>query len=90
MVKPARNTYPAHPASFEAALAEIETIVRDMEAGQLPLEDSLAAYERGAALLRYCQETLTAAERKLQILEKSSLREFEPPADQPFNDKQET
>ena len=82
MVKPARNN---PPATFEAALAELEAIVRDMEAGQLPLEESLAAYERGAALLRHCQETLSAAEQKLQILENAGLREFEPPAEQSAN-----
>ena len=86
MAKPARNSL---PASFEAALAELETIVRDLETGQLPLEESLAGYERGAALLRHCQETLSAAEQKLQILENSGLREFEAPAGQPTNDKQE-
>ena len=83
MVKPARTD---PPATFEAALAELEAIVRDMEAGQLPLEESLAAYERGAALLRHCQETLGAAEQKMQILENSSLREFEPPAEQSNSD----
>lgn len=86
MAKPARNT---PPATFEAALAELEAIVRDLEAGQLPLEESLAAYERGAALLRHCQETLSSAEQKLQILENSSLREFEPPAESPTNDAPE-
>ena len=64
------------PASFEAALNELETIVRAMETGQLPLEESLTAYERGASLLNYCQDQLTTAERKLQILENSQLREL--------------
>jgi exodeoxyribonuclease VII small subunit len=45
------------PASFEAALAELEEIVATMEGGQLPLKDSLAAYKRGAELLQYCQAT---------------------------------
>jgi len=76
MVKPTRNSHPAPPASFEAALGELESIVHDMESQQLPLEESLAAYERGAALLKYCQETLGAAEQKLQILESGGLREF--------------
>ncbi len=79
MVKPTRNP---PPASFEAALDELERIVRDMESQQLPLEESLAAYERGAALLKYCQEALGAAEKKLQILENGTLREFEPDASQ--------
>lgn len=64
------------PASFEAALNELEAIVRAMETSQLPLEASLTAYERGASLLNYCQDALTAAERKLQILENNQLREL--------------
>src|SRR5438876_11510900 len=46
------------PASFEAALAELENIVATMEGGQLPLAESLAAYKRGAELLQYCQGAL--------------------------------
>jgi len=67
---------PATAVSFEAALAELEAIVREMEAGQMPLEQSLAAYERGATLLKYCQEALGAAEQKLQILEGGKLSDF--------------
>jgi len=57
------------PASFEAALAELESIVREMEAGKLPLEQSLSAFERGTALLKHCQDALAAAEQKLQVLD---------------------
>lgn len=63
------------PASFEAALQELEAIVQAMEAGSAQLEDSLVAYERGVALLRHCQETLTAAESRIRILEGGVLRE---------------
>ncbi len=73
MVKTVRHTT---PASFESAIAELETIVREMDSGQLSLDDSLAAYERGTVLLKYCQEALGAAERKLQILEKGALRDL--------------
>jgi exodeoxyribonuclease VII small subunit len=45
----------AVPASFESALAELESIVATMEGGQLPLAESLAAYKRGAELLQFCQ-----------------------------------
>jgi exodeoxyribonuclease VII small subunit len=65
------------PASFEAALAELEEIVARMEGGQLPLKDSLAAYQRGAALLAYCQETLKDAQQQVEILEKGVLKAFE-------------
>jgi exodeoxyribonuclease VII small subunit len=64
------------PASFEAALAELETIVATMEGGQLPLAESLAAYKRGAELLQYCQAALKDAELQVQIFEKGVLKAF--------------
>ena len=66
----------AVPASFEAALAELETIVATMEGGQLPLAESLAAYKRGAELLQYCQAALKDAELQVQIFEKGVLKAF--------------
>jgi exodeoxyribonuclease VII small subunit len=65
------------PLSFEAALHELEGIVQAMEAGEAPLEESLAAYERGMALLKHCQDTLAAAEQKLKILENGALRDLD-------------
>lgn len=53
---------------FEAALAELEAIVSQMESGQLPLEQSLAAYQRGTALLQSCQKALTAIDQQIRIL----------------------
>ncbi|MDO8892612.1 MAG: exodeoxyribonuclease VII small subunit [Sulfurimicrobium sp.] len=64
------------PKSFESALAELEQVVTDMETGQLPLEQSLAAYRRGAELLRFCQETLQDAQQQVKIMEAGSLRDF--------------
>jgi len=81
----AKATSPAHPAdippTFEAVLQELERIVEAMESGQAPLEESLAAYERGMKLLKHCQETLAAAEHKLQVLEHGVLRDLEPPGE---------
>jgi exodeoxyribonuclease VII small subunit len=65
------------PASFEQALRELEAIVQAMESGSAPLEESLMAYERGMALLGQCQDILSAAEQKLQILENGMLRDFD-------------
>jgi exodeoxyribonuclease VII small subunit len=65
------------PASFEAALSELESIVQAMEQGNAPLEAALASYARGAALLRYCQEALSGAEQKIRLLEGQTLREFD-------------
>ena len=56
------------PRSFESALAEFEALVEKMERGDLSLEDSVSAYERGVALHRYCEQALSAAERKIRIL----------------------
>jgi exodeoxyribonuclease VII small subunit len=65
------------PASFEQALAELETLVSQMESGQLPLEQSLAAYKRGAELLQYCQKSLAEVEQQVRILnETSSLQPY--------------
>jgi len=66
----------AVPASFEAALAELEKIVATMEGGQLPLKESLAAYKRGAELLQYCQSALQDAEQQVRIFEKGVLKAF--------------
>jgi exodeoxyribonuclease VII small subunit len=66
------------PASFEAALAELEDIVARMEGGQLPLKESLAAYERGARLLQYCQTALRDAQQQVEILEKGVRKAFAP------------
>ena len=64
------------PESFEAALAELESIVQGMETGKLSLEESLTAYQRGAALLKHCQGALTAAEQKIQVLEAGQLKDL--------------
>jgi exodeoxyribonuclease VII small subunit len=77
MVKASAPVTSATPPSFESALQELEAIVQAMESGNAPLEESLTAYERGIALLRHCQETLGAAERKLQVLENGVLRDLD-------------
>ena len=53
---------------FEAAIAELETIVKKLEEGDLPLESSLALYERGIKLSRFCHARLEDAERRIEIL----------------------
>ena len=72
MTRPAKN----QPQNFEAAMTELERIVADMESGQMPLEQSLAAYKRGAELLQYCQAALTDAQQQVQILENGALKPF--------------
>lgn len=53
---------------FESALAELDTIVRTMEEGDLTLEKSMALYERGLQLSRFCHSTLESAERRVELL----------------------
>jgi exodeoxyribonuclease VII small subunit len=74
---PAMAKTPESPASFEAALAELERIVATMEGGQLPLKESLAAYQRGALLLQYCQGALKDARQQVEVLEKGVLKAFD-------------
>ena len=64
------------PQSLEAALAELEKIVSSMEEGKLPLERSLAAYKRGAELLKYCQGALQDAQQQVKVLEDGILKDF--------------
>ena len=58
----------AMPLNFEQAYAELEQIIAQMESAQLPLDASLAAYQRGNSLLQFCQQSLLAAEQQVQIL----------------------
>jgi exodeoxyribonuclease VII small subunit len=53
---------------FEAAITELETIVKKLEEGDLPLETSLQLYERGVHLSRFCHAQLEEAERRIEIL----------------------
>ncbi len=53
---------------FEGSLAALETLVEEMEDGDLSLEDSLAAFEKGIKLTRECQKALQEAEQKVQVL----------------------
>ncbi len=56
------------PKTFESSLEELERIVRELEQGELTLEKSLELFERGVKLSRECQERLSQAERRIEIL----------------------
>ena len=60
--------------SFEQALAELESLVEKMEDGSLSLEDSLAAYRRGAALVKVCETALEHAKEQVRVLDGDLLR----------------
>ena len=71
------------PVNLEKALADLESIVDELESGDLPLEKAMKKFEEGIKLTRSCQAALKDAEQKVEILLKSaggqeSLEEFEP------------
>ena len=72
----------AKSLDFESAMRDLEEIVERLEQGDLPLEESLAAFERGVMLTRCCKTALKAAEQKVEILLKKagepSVEEFNP------------
>jgi exodeoxyribonuclease VII small subunit len=67
---------PQKTPTFEAALAELEQVVSDMEGGKLPLEQALAAYQRGAELLQQCRTRLDAAQQQVRVLEDGVLKDM--------------
>lgn len=62
----AEDTQDISQMSFEAALKSLEDIVRQLEGGEVPLDDSIALYERGEALRQHCQARLDAAQARIQ------------------------
>jgi exodeoxyribonuclease VII small subunit len=60
---------PVTDLSYESAFAELETIVASLEAGERPLEDSIALYARGQALIQHCSSLLEKAELQVQQLD---------------------
>ena len=64
------------PLSFEKALEELDALVHRMEDGRLPLEESLAAYQRGAELIKFCESRLTDAQARIAILEGDALQDL--------------
>ena len=62
------------PASYEAALEELEQLVGLIESGQLPLEQLLTGYQRGAELLKFCRDRLAAVENQIKVLDEGVLK----------------
>ncbi|MFH7044636.1 exodeoxyribonuclease VII small subunit [Paucibacter sp. JuS9] len=65
------------PASYELALSELEQLVAAMEGGQLPLDQLLDNYRRGAELLGFCRERLVAVEQQVKLLDAGELKLWE-------------
>lgn len=70
--------------SFEQSIARLDEIVRHLEKGDMPLNDSLALFEEGTALIRSCEKQLDEAEQKVVKLRKGPDRE---PEELPFEDE---
>jgi exodeoxyribonuclease VII small subunit len=64
--------------SFEQAMEELDALVRRLESGDLPLDESIAAYKRGAELTRHCQAKLAVAEQEIRKLEGDTLVPLDP------------
>ena len=74
----AKTAAPADDIPFEKALEELEAVVASLESGKLPLEESLAAYQRGAQLLRQCEGRLATAQARVSVLEGEILKDLPP------------
>lgn len=64
------------PVSFETAMTELSTLVSKMETGELALEESLSAYQRGAELIKYCAAQLEKVEQQVKFLDADMLKPF--------------
>ena len=71
---PVSPAAPAAPASYEAALDELEQLVARIESGQLPLDQMLAGYQRGATLLALCRQRLDAVQDQIKVLDEGQLQ----------------
>jgi exodeoxyribonuclease VII small subunit len=78
----------AGPCTFEHSLAELESVVHDLEDGQLGLAEALARYEQGVKHLKHCYQLLEAAERKIDLL--IGVADDGTPSTEPFHESSET
>lgn len=78
MAKPTSSSTPPNPpllpATYELALQELEGLTSKLESGQLPLDQLLAGYQRGAQLLAFCKSKLEAVENQIKVLEGTDLK----------------
>jgi exodeoxyribonuclease VII small subunit len=78
MPKASASPSPTHalPASYEDAMQELETLVRSLESGEMPLDQLLTGYQRGAALLQFCRDKLVAVEDQIKVLDDGTLKSW--------------
>ena len=75
---PASSATEALPANYEAALQELEQLVSRLESGDMPLEQLLSGYQRGAQLLQFCRDKLQAVENQISVLDDGTLKTWMP------------
>ena len=67
------------PDTYEAAMAEMEQLVARLESGDLPLDQLMSGYQRGAALLQFCRDKLQAVEAQIKVLDEGTLKPWTAP-----------
>lgn len=82
-----QNSNETNLSNFEASIQELENLVRKLEQGEMPLEESLKAFERGVELTRSCQKSLRAAEQRVEQVIENSEGELE---SRPFPDESDS
>lgn len=70
---------PALPETYEDAMSELERLVARLESGDLPLDQLLTHYQRGAALLQHCKDKLQAVEDQIKVLDEGVLKPWKSP-----------
>ena len=70
---------PALPETYEAAMSELEQLVARLESGELPLDQLMGGYQRGAALLQFCRDKLQAVEGQIKVLDEGTLKPWTAP-----------
>jgi exodeoxyribonuclease VII small subunit len=74
--KSAKTANAAAPASYETALSELEELVSQLETGQLPLDQLMAGYQRGAELLKFCRSKLDAIDQQISVIDGEQLKSW--------------
>ena len=72
--KSAGATKTAAPVSYEAALQELEQLAAQLESGQLPLDQLMSGYQRGAELLKFCRSKLEAIEQQINVIDGDQMK----------------
>ena len=67
------------PETYEGAMAELEQLVARLESGELPLDQLMGGYQRGAALLQFCRDKLQAVEGQIKVLDEGTLKPWAAP-----------